>query len=184
MAYRYQKELDLLEATRGELNITDTQYNELTDAIKAQGGSAEGGDEPNAEIPGYETVATITRDGGYIYYAVKATNYAWNSFEDGLPVEIIIGRDTEDHGYYLERSRVCMYALDDDTYNGPQVMQNTGFNYDWEAGKITGVTQVNQVPEQSGTVYGQVICGKVQIAHEPSDADLELFKKNFKIKIG
>lgn len=181
MAYRYQKELDLLEATRGELNITDAQYNELTDAIKAQGGSAEGGDEPNAEIPGYETVATITRDGGFIKYAVKAINYAWNSFEDGLPVEIIIGKDTEGDDYIFQSTQACMYGKDDE-FGGPQVLSYDGFNF--ADGKITGITQANQVPEQSGSVYGQLISGQFQIRHEPSDADLEQFKKNFKIKIG
>lgn len=184
MAYRYQKELDLLEATRSELNITDAQYDELTSKMKDEGNAEwfKPWQEPQVNVPGYEAEVTFTRENAVIKYKIKANNYAWNSFEADLPFEITIGEQLDGNGYGVNGSKLCMYCLDDNTYNGPSVSKAESGVL---SGKIISSTYANAVPEQSGQLYGQVICGEVNITqHEPSDADLEQFKKNFKIKIG
>lgn len=185
MAYRYQKELDLLEATKEELNITDAQYDELTSKMKDEGNAEwfKPWQEPQANIPGYEAEATFTREGNIITYKIKARNYAWNSFEPGLPFEIDIGKELNGSEYSINSDgTICMYCVDNLTSDGPSVITTS---YVYENGKITGVTQANQVPEMSGQLYGQVLRGKFAINwHTADDEDLEHLKKNFKIKIG
>lgn len=179
MAYRYQKELDLLEATRGELNITDTQYNELTDAIKAQGGSAEGGDEGNIQIPGYESVAKFWLNStGGICFSIAAKEPGYHTFEAGLPVVIDLGKDINgnDYAYHSPFS----YCTTDDIVNGPSCVA--------DAYAVNTETIACQVPSTMGQPYGQYLNMTDIHAQSSSthmtEADLELFKKNLKIKIG
>lgn len=185
MAYRYQKELDLLEATRSELNITDAQYDELTSKMKDEGNAEwfKPWQEPQVSIPGYEAEATCKLEGNIITYEIKSRNYAYNSFEPGLPFEITIGEQLNGSAYSIvSDGRNCMYCIAADSNDGPSVITTS---YVYENGKITGVTQANQVPEMAGQLYGQILRGKFAINwHTADDADLEHFKKNLKIKIG
>jgi len=188
MAYRYQKELDLLEATRGELNITDAQYNELTDAIKAQGGSAEGGAEPQAIIPGYESTIQFDVQAGssssvVVYYEIKSNDMLYHSFEPGLPVEITWD-DLGSKITYGDYRFTYTQTGDQIRPDGPYVMTSERF----DGSVITGTTQANQVPPSAQLSYGARLVGFVQVSYlgptPPSDEVIEKLKTSLKIKIG
>lgn len=179
MAYRYQKELDLLEATRGELNITDAQYNELTDAIKAQGGSGEVA--INIDIPGYESAILsmdYSTDNVVMKFYIAAKEPGYHTFEAGLPVKI----DMSSFPLSLIGSGFQMqYAYTTTGLGSPNVCTSIVWS---DNGRIvTGVTTTNQATGgEFGTYLGFHVVLNNGIAW--TDELAEQFKKNFKIKIG
>lgn len=181
MAYRYQKELDLLEATKEELNITDAQYDELTDAIKAQGGSAEGGDEPQFSIKSYRDDEPIFNfnvlESTTIYVAFRCREGDWFSYENGEQVE---------WSWKNEKLGVpVFYYGTDETRTGPPIAVFTMDEGASGKGKASASKNPTQPSEHSP--YGKYCVVTLTSNSSVGDFTVEDFedaKKNLKIKIG
>lgn len=180
MAYRYQKELDLLEATKEELNITDAQYDELTDAIKAQGGSAEGGDEPQFSIKSYrddEPIFNFNEQGNKIFVAFRCKEGDWFSYENGEQVEWSWKNE--------KLGQVAIYYAENENETGPLIATFTAD--EGASGKGKANANKNSSPPTIGN-YGKYCVARFSANIISGDhftvEDFEDAKKNLKIKIG
>lgn len=180
MAYRYQKELDLLEATKEELNITDAQYDELTDAIKAQGGSAEGGDEPQFSIKSYrddEPIFNFNVLGTSIYVAFRCKEGDWFSYENGEQVEWSWKNE--------KLGQVVLFYGQDEAVTGPIIASFS--EAEGASGKGKANASKNPAPPSEYSPYGKYCVAMLTIPGTGERFTLEDFadaKKNLKIKIG
>lgn len=178
MAYRYQKELDLLEATKEELNITDAQYDELTDAIKAQGGSAEGGDEPQFSIKSYrddEPIFNFNVLGTSIYVAFRCKEGDWFSYENGEQVEWSWKNE--------KLGQVYIFYGQDETGTGPSIAEFS----EAEGASGKGKANASKNPVPPPYTYGKYCVAMLLRNSSLGDFTVEDFedaKKNLKIKIG
>lgn len=181
MAYRYQKELDLLEATKEELNITDAQYDELTDAIKAQGGSAEGGDEPQFSIKSYrddEPIFNFNEQGTSIYVAFRCKEGDWFSYENGEQVE-----------WSWKNEKLgqvdIFYGRNETDAAAPTIASFS--EAEGASGKGKANASKNPAPPSEYSPYGKYCVAMLTIPDTGDHFTVEDFedaKKNLKIKIG
>lgn len=178
MAYRYQKELDLLEATKEELNITDAQYDELTDAIKAQGGSAEGGDEPQFAIKSYrdgEPIFNFKGNGERIFVAFRCRESDWFSYENDEQVEWSWKNE--------KLGKVYIFYGQDETGTGPSIAEFS----EAEGASGKGKANASKNPVPPPPAYGKYCVAMLLRNSSVGDFTVEDFedaKKNLKIKIG
>lgn len=182
MAYRYQKELDLLEATKEELNITDAQYDELTSKMKDEGNAEwfKPWKEPQFAIKGYrddEPIFNFNETGTTIYVAFRCREGDWFSYENGEQVE---------WSWKNEKLGVLVfYYGTDETRTGPPIAAFTADEGASGKGKASASKNPTQPSEYSP--YGKYCVVTLLSNSSRGDFTVEDFedaKKNLKIKIG
>lgn len=175
MAYRYQKELDLLEATKEELNITDAQYDELTTKMKDEGNAEwfKPWKEPQFSIKSYWGSDPIFNStGASIFVAFRCREGDWFSYENGEQVE---------WSWKNEKLGTVQiyYGRNETDTSAPPIATFTQAEGASGEGKANAFKNV--APPQAGN-YGKycVACFNGNFTEE----DFEDAKKNLKIKIG
>lgn len=180
MAYRYQKELDLLEATKEELNITDAQYDELTSKMKDEGNAEwfKPWKEPQFAIKGYrddEPIFNFKGNGEQIFVAFRCRESDWFSYENDEQVEWSWKNE--------KLGMVYIFYGQDETGTGPTI---ASFSLD-EGASGKGKANASKNPVTPPPAYGKYCVAMLLRNSSLGDFTVEDFedaKKNLKIKIG
>lgn len=182
MAYRYQKELDLLEATKEELNITDAQYDELTSKMKDEGNAEwfKPWKEPQFAIKSYwgsEPIFNFNETGTLIYVAFRCREGDWFSYENGEQVE-----------WSWKNEKLgpvhIFYGRDETDAAAPTIASFTAA--EGASGKGKANASKNPAPPMAGP-YGKYCVAMLTLptgGEHFTVEDFEDAKKNLKIKIG
>lgn len=181
MAYRYQKELDLLEATKEELNITDAQYDELTSKMKDEGNAEwfKPWKEPQFAIKSYwgsEPIFNFKGNGEQIFVAFRCRESDDRfSYENDEQVEWSWKNE--------KLGKVYIFYGQDETGTGPSIAEFS----EAEGASGKGKANASKNPVPPPYTYGKYCVAMLLRNSSLGDFTVEDFedaKKNLKIKIG